>query len=701
MAGRESPLDRLPGDRVTQAVVLIAVLALGARLLGVGSRIAHQDEARVAFWTIRYFESGVFEYRPIIHGPFLPIVTRWAFDLLGPSDFAARLPVAIIGTLLPVSALLLRDRLRDSEVVALSLLLASAPILLYYSRFYRSDIPTAAFAFIAFGAFVRVYDRKQARYLFLGSGALALSFTAKENALLYPACWIGGAVLLFDHRLFVARLQESTPWEVAKDWIKRTLVGLWHWLPYLVIAVVEFLAVIVFFYAPRGGGYTALYDHGYLGLWTSLEQLLQGRPDMFVAVVEEALVGSLDKLTEQWIRSPENAYVPFLEDFLRTMREGALAVSVLAALGFVIDRYSGAGPRDVVAIGGYWGVASVFGYPIATDIQAPWATVHAVVPLAIPAAVALALVYRWGVDVLLDGDEIGVTVAVVALFLVGAQVGIAAYGTVYHQPQDPNNELVQYAQSSSTDLKPALLDVVEPVARDNRGIDVLYYGATFNSENESSADWPGNHGGGWYERLPLAWYLEAAEHRLERDGAVLNVSSRASPEPITSTDPSRLPPVIIAFADTPNNHYDDTEADIAEALDGYTRYEFQRYLWGSPFVVYVKEDYDPDVEKRVPLPAWEQPGAANDTEEDSPLDPEIGELPENASNATAVGGNATIADGLDRPDVDRSTVDRAGSPIGSPSPKVDPQRSHRRSPGDRPDPFGGAIRTAVPSVRMG
>jgi uncharacterized protein (TIGR03663 family) len=661
MAGRESPVDRLPGDRITQLVVLVAVLALVARIVGVGSRIAHQDEARVAFWTIRYLESGVFEYRPIIHGPFLPIVTRWSFELFGPSDFAARLPVALVGVLLPLSALLLRDRLRDSEVVALSLLLASAPILLYYSRFYRSDIPTAAFAFVAFGAFVRAYDRKQTRYLLLGVASLALSFTAKENALLYPVSWLGGLVLLFDHRLFVARLQESTPFEVAKGWTKRTLIGLWHWLPSLVLAAVVFLVIIVFFYAPRGGGYQANYDHGYLGLWTSLEQLLRGQPGMFVAVVQEATLGSVDKLADQWIRSPENAYVPFLKDFLITMRDGALVISLLAAIGFVVDRYSATGPRDVVAIGGYWGVASVFGYPIATDIQAPWATVHAVVPLAIPAAVALALLYRWGVDAVIEEDEIGVTVAVLVLFLLGAQVGIAAYGSVYQHPQNRNNELVQYAQSSSTDLKADLTEPVRSIARDNQGIDVLFYGSAFNSLNESAADWPGYRGGGWYARLPLAWYFEINEYRLARDGAVMNVSSRETASTITSADPSRLPPIIITFADTPNKHYDDDESDIAEALDGYRRHQYERYLWGSPFVIYVKEDYDPAIEKRVPVPVWQRPGASNGTANDSPIDIGMPNLPRDVTNVTTT-GNETAANGQVRPAV---PGDVAAAPVAS------------------------------------
>jgi uncharacterized protein (TIGR03663 family) len=652
MAGRESPLERLPGDRTTQAVLLVALLGLGARLVFLGARIAHQDEARVAYWTLRYLESGVFEYRPIVHGPFLPIVTRWSFALLGPSDFAARLPVAIVGTLLPVSALLLRDRLRNSEVVVLSALLASAPILLYYSRFYRSDIPTATFAFVAFGFFVRTYDHRRPRDLLFGTAALALSFTAKENALLYPVCWLGGLALLFDHRLFVARLRDSTPFAIAKRRVWSALVGFWRWRWYLVLAVVEFLAIIVFFYAPRGGGYGPPYSQGHLDLWLSLERLVVGRPGPFLAVVDEALIGSAEALSDQWLRSPENSYLPYLEDFLLTMQAGALVVSILAVLGFVVDRYASSGPRDVVALASYWGVASVFGYPIATDIQAPWATVHAVVPLAIPAAVGIALIYRWGVDSLLEGDEIGVTAAVLVLVLLGGQIGVSAYVGVYAHPQDPNNELVQYAQSSSPDLKPALMDTIGPIARENEGVDVLFYGQDFNSNNESAADFPGPpRGGGWYDRLPIAWYFEIHEYRLERAGAVMNVSSRAAPELVTSANRSALPPVVIAFADSPEKHYDDHEGNIVSVLGDYTRYQFQRYAWSSPFVIYVKNDYDPSIEKRVPQPAWKTANESESSGNGSIFDrgltivPAENETTTDATNAT--NATTTAIDALD------------------------------------------------------
>ncbi|MBH9803998.1 TIGR03663 family protein, partial [Clostridioides difficile] len=72
---------RLPNAAI--AVAAITAGAVIARLVGLGHRVFHWDEGRVGYWTLRYMESGVFEYRPIIHGPFLPLVNSRIFTLLG------------------------------------------------------------------------------------------------------------------------------------------------------------------------------------------------------------------------------------------------------------------------------------------------------------------------------------------------------------------------------------------------------------------------------------------------------------------------------------------------------------------------------------------------------------------------------------------------------------------------------------------
>jgi hypothetical protein len=121
---RGTPLDALEDsrvDRLTQGVVAVALVGLALRVLFLGGRPSHYDEGRVAWWTMHFLDTGQFEYQFIIHGPFVQIVNRPLFALLGPSDAVARLPVAVVGGVLPAFAWLVRDRLEDTEVVALAL----------------------------------------------------------------------------------------------------------------------------------------------------------------------------------------------------------------------------------------------------------------------------------------------------------------------------------------------------------------------------------------------------------------------------------------------------------------------------------------------------------------------------------------------------------------------------------------------------
>ncbi|MEF8840826.1 MAG: flippase activity-associated protein Agl23, partial [Haloarculaceae archaeon] len=126
-------LDRVPvlgaWDDLTRGVALTVLAGLALRLVVLGSRVAHFDEGRVAYFTEYFVRTGNFEYRPIIHGPFLQHVNSGVFAALGPTDFAMRLVVALVGAALPLTALLFRDRLRETEVLALAFFLALNPVL--------------------------------------------------------------------------------------------------------------------------------------------------------------------------------------------------------------------------------------------------------------------------------------------------------------------------------------------------------------------------------------------------------------------------------------------------------------------------------------------------------------------------------------------------------------------------------------------
>jgi uncharacterized protein (TIGR03663 family) len=585
------------GRRAWQAVVAITVVGLVARLVALGARTMHYDEARVAYWTLRYAETGHFEYRYIIHGPLIQHVDRWLFALVGPSDFAARLPVALVGGLLPATALLFRDHLRDEELVGLALFLMLNPILLYYSRFIRSDLLVATFAFAAFGCLVRLVATRRPRYLHAAAVLFALAFASKENAVVYLLVWVGAAALVVDTGLFRPRSHESGFARLraararASEAVRTSSggplrVGLrvgGH--AALAAALVTVVTLVLF--APRGTG-------GDPGLWAVL-----GDPGALPAVVDTTL-SDLDAGMQYWFGQSSDpgcfeetvigGYVCYLERFLWTMWRYAAPLTALAAGGFLLERY-GREPRWVVMFAGYWGVVSVLGYPLGTDIWAAWVVTHAVVPLSVPAAVGFGYLLRGGLATLSaddprpndavaapdgngrqapasdpadrggasGGDPVRLAAVAVLLVAVVGTLVATNVGAVYLDPasRDSDADMVQFAQPAG-DVRPGLA-AVEAAIEGNEGTDVLYSGQRYYLLDERALDRPPvpDGTGPWFRRLPLPWYFE--QYGAET-ASVRNVTE-LRPE----LDPA--PPVVVADA----RYAEDVRALLG---DGYRTYEY-------------------------------------------------------------------------------------------------------------------------------
>jgi uncharacterized protein (TIGR03663 family) len=538
------------------ALPLIAAVALLGRLVWLGARVAHQDEARVAHWILHYMAVDAWEYRAIIHGPFLPHVNGAIFSVLGPSDFTARLIVAVIGGLLPLAAWLFRSRLRETEVIALAMVLAANPVLVYYSRFMRNDVLLAAFAVTALGFFVRAIDTGKARYVLLGAPVFGLATTTKENVLLYPIAWLGALVLLLDYRLLAAAYRDEDWLAVVKRELVGVVQGLWRWKGPLLVGAVELVAVFVAFYAPKPDLYQALAN-----------------PVQLPAVLDAATRGTATKFLDLWGNTgmQQHSTVAFLAHMLKVVFAGGATTMAFSVIGFVGDRYGEGEPRDLVAFAFYWGMASLVGYAIVSDIQAGWTAVHVLVPLAIPAAVGLSFVYRRGVEAVSTDDTTIAAIAVVLLLLAAtASVG-GTVVTSYAEPQSPDNPLVQYAQPSG-DMKPTLADI-EAIAATNDGVDVLFYGEEFynpdDETREPTLDIESGSYQGWFKRLPLPWYFEIYD---------ANVSSTQS----TSRLDEQTPPVVITL--------EENAETVEPRLDGYSRVTHQGYLWGRPLVFFVEDE---------------------------------------------------------------------------------------------------------------
>ncbi|MFB6270213.1 MAG: flippase activity-associated protein Agl23, partial [Halobacterium sp.] len=349
--------------RTTAAAVSVAVLvALALRFALLGDRIFHWDEARVGYWILQYQASGDWQYRAIVHGPFLFHVNEFLFGVFGSSDAVARALVAVVGGLLPAAAWLFRSRLDDVEVVSVAVLLAANPVLLYYSRFMRNDVLVAAFSLTALGFAVRALDRRRGGYVVAAGAFLGLAFTTKENALVYVGMFVGATALLLDERLFTARERDTTPTSVFRDELGRAAGAVVAYWRAFAGAAAAFLVVVVFFYAPRPEFYAAFGD-----------------PTRLPDVVAAGSVGAWAEFWGTWgvegSVSREHSYVAFLVDELRTLGAASLMLVAAAVVGFVGERYVADEPRDVVQFAAYWAVASLVVYPAITDISGNWSVV--------------------------------------------------------------------------------------------------------------------------------------------------------------------------------------------------------------------------------------------------------------------------------------------------------------------------------------
>jgi uncharacterized protein (TIGR03663 family) len=541
---RTGATRRLP-DRVTVAVLVLVAVALVARLVGLGERPFHWDEARVGYWSLRFLDTGTFTYRPVAGGPLLYVVNRHLFAVLPPSDWSARLFVAASGGLLPAVALLFRGRLRDDETVALALLLAASPLLVYYSRFLRGDVPLVGFGLLAAGAAVRLVDTGRRRYLFLLAAATSLALASSGFVVGHLLCLTVAAVLLANDAALVADSGTRARVEAARE-------ALGRWATPLAGAVLLATAVLVVLFAPRAGA------GGGPGLWT---------PSTWPAVLEAVLVGSVRRFFGVRVATRRfgggHALVPYVTALVRTAVAVALPTTALALYAFLRDRYRAGSPRPVVAGHAYWGLAGVLVFPAIAEVNAPWVAVHVTAPLAVPAAVGLASVVRWAGRALERDDAATVAAALLLALAVVTPAGVVA-GDVYAAPTS-ESRLAQYAQPAD-DLDEFATAV--SVAAPGGDPDVVYVG-NLALRQESRADAPPVPDA-WGNRLPLAWYVERA-----------GAGTRSVDEPADLATLPREPPVVVAPGDQ--------AGAVADRIPDYRQTTYRLALWNREVAVFVRD----------------------------------------------------------------------------------------------------------------
>ena len=591
--GGSSVFDRSEHLTLARVVIVIALFAVVLRVAALGTRTAHWDEARVAYWAYFYTETGSLAYYWEEHGPVAQLAAARLFGVLGVSDFTARLPVALVGGLLPLAALLYREHLRRSETVALALFLALNPVLLYYSRFMRSDVLLATFMFVALGLFVRFYDTRKPRYVLVAGVFVGLGFASKENAIVYVLTWLGASALVADQFLHSPASPESGVNRIRaraygyRDSLRRAV----YRADYAVGFALTFLLTSVVLFAPRGQGLDRRLNPDTDASPVTLEAAVRN-PTELPALIDESLGVAYSGYMDWFAESEETTletYLSFLSDYVMVLVDHAPLLVVFAIVGIVVERYARKRSRVLVMFMAYCGVASLIGYPLGSHIQgdSAWLSTHVVVPLAIPAAVGLSWAYHRVRRVVETNDVNPVAVLIVVVLLVGLWAWFVPVQSVYVDDTADDNSLVQFAQPHS-DLGP-LVETMDDIAGENDGVDVVFF---YGEEGENfdtgralvTHDGTGSVAGQWQVEpvctnwavsQPLNWYVGVAgvEGTCERSPEALADEVATGAVPIVITSPA------------------DETVPVDALEESYVEESYYLRNVGGEVVVYVHEDW--------------------------------------------------------------------------------------------------------------
>jgi uncharacterized protein (TIGR03663 family) len=207
-----------------QMLALIGLVLIGAlmRFWDLGSRALHHDESMHAYYSwAQVFRGGGYRYDPLLHGPFQFYAPAMAYWLFGVSDATARVAPAFFGVVMIASVGLLRRWLTSTGTVIAALLLCFSPSYLYFSRFLREDIYTAAWTLLLVAGMFLYIETRRPLWAYVAAGSLALAFATKESTFLTLAILLG----FLDAAVVIELLRRGRPLQVLWPTIPLALGG--------------------------------------------------------------------------------------------------------------------------------------------------------------------------------------------------------------------------------------------------------------------------------------------------------------------------------------------------------------------------------------------------------------------------------------------------------------------------------------------
>ncbi|MEP2776275.1 MAG: flippase activity-associated protein Agl23 [Luteolibacter sp.] len=227
--------------RASIIVCWLVVIGLGAflRFDGLEKRPFHADEATGASITADRMGAGDYRFDPVhYHGPLLSSLTMPLARMRGEDSWETltkltpRLVTASAGMLLILTPLLLRRRFGDPAALLAAALLATSPLLAYYSRMFIHESLLVWFGVIALALLTK--PPKSLTAIAVGF-AVGLMFSTKETFAISIIAWLAAAAI------------------IAVENRQRILQGTWsdHWtllrMPLLLFGATALLSSLYFY----------------------------------------------------------------------------------------------------------------------------------------------------------------------------------------------------------------------------------------------------------------------------------------------------------------------------------------------------------------------------------------------------------------------------------------------------------------------
>ncbi len=193
-------------QKIISLITLVVIGLAGAylRFSELSERPMHADEATGARLTsFRLNSDQPYQFNPEhFHGPLLTLTAAISCKLAGENEwsemskFPLRASCAIFGSALLFLPLLLYSRFGFSVAILSASLLATSPLLVYFSRMFTHEIQLTFFGLLCVILLIQLTPQRKLSYYMLIGLTLGFMFAAKETFAISVIAWFASWVLL-------------------------------------------------------------------------------------------------------------------------------------------------------------------------------------------------------------------------------------------------------------------------------------------------------------------------------------------------------------------------------------------------------------------------------------------------------------------------------------------------------------------------